>query len=48
MESFTEKKKKLAKVNTADIDPMHVTHTRTILLVYPGFLLYGMFQQQAD
>lgn len=45
MESFTEKKKKLAKVNTADIDPMHVTPPRTILLVYPGFLLHGMFQQ---
>lgn len=41
MESFTGKKKgKLTKaeVNTADIDPMRLTHTQTILLVYPGFV----------
>lgn len=35
-----EKKEKLTKaeVNTADIDPMHLTHTQAILLVYPGFV----------
>lgn len=27
-----------AKVNTTDIDPMRLTHTQTILLVYPGFV----------
>lgn len=46
MESFSgEKNWATAEVNMADIDPMHLmhTHTHTILLVYPGFVHFVVY-----